>query len=46
MAESINFNGLIVPNGTEFGAIVTRMEQVPGTVAIFDVNFGAGLYGI
>ena len=35
MAENINFNGQIVQNGTEFGAIVARMKQIPETVAIF-----------
>ena len=35
MAENINFNGLIVQNGTEFGVIVARMKQIPGTLAIF-----------
>ena len=35
MAENINFNGLIVQNGTEFGTIVVRMKQIPWTVAIF-----------
>ena len=34
MAENINFNGQIVQNGTEFGAIVAR-KQIPGTVATF-----------
>ena len=33
MAEN-NFNGKIVQNGTKFGAIVPRMEQILGTVAI------------
>ena len=35
MAENISFNGKIVQNGTEFRAIVARMKQIPGTVAIF-----------
>ena len=35
MAEDINFNGLIVQNGTKFGAIFARMKQIPGTVATF-----------
>ena len=40
------FNGLIVQNGNEFGTIVARMKQIPGTVLYFEANFGAGLYGI
>ena len=40
------FNGLIVQNGIEFGAIVARMKLISGTVLYFAVNFGARLYGI
>ena len=35
MAENINLNGKIVQNDIEIGAIVTKMKQIPGTVAIF-----------
>ena len=35
MAENINFDGQIVQNSTKFGAIVARMKQIPGTVALF-----------
>ena len=38
MAENINFNGYIVQNGTKFGAIVAKMKQILGTVAIFHVH--------
>ena len=34
MAENIYFNGLIIQNGIEFGAIVARIKQIPGIVAI------------
>ena len=39
MAENINFNGQNVQNGTELGAIVAWMKQIPGTVAIFWLKF-------
>ena len=47
MAENINFNMYIVQNIIQFGAVIVRMKQIPGTVAIFWRNFWYRiLYGI